>query len=575
MKAPASVSGILLASLLLSSSVVRAQSAPATPALKVEQVEALARSVESELSRYGLVFEPAVAVRALPHAALVAAAAAELESEAPKGAFEAQRRLRDAFGLATPATDAELLQLVAAARAEQYVIRYDRKLGALVYDAERALDRAALERELPRQLVLAWREHVTPLAKSVVAPFTSEGATLQRALRAGEAEALSLRLSEARAGRPELQVDSEALGAPLKLNAVDPLTALVHEYGRNFMLRRAKQESWAGLASAYDSPPNSTEQVMQIEKLYRDQPRPVSFPEWSAAAGVVGVDYDDQLGELGLLAILLESGADPALARLAASGWDGDRMLIVRNAGGESAQIWRLFFDRGEDVKQFADLWRNETSGRLITRAVTVDWVRSDSVTFADRLGDDLLAAPPNLKPSPEDRESTAAAEKRMLASLVEEPTLSGGRWRVPQFDFSMPAPESWTVDSFNGAPYLMAPQIGRYKDNVSITAVEPAIDADVDAMLERQTRIITQQENLELKFAEKRTIDGREGVYLQYSGSTGEQKLEFAVVMFVRNGAIVAVTTSVSEETWPMVATMIDVAYRGIEIRAGGSRGK
>lgn len=555
----------LAASIVVSLPSAAQDAPPPSSALPLDRAQRIVRAGEARLKELGLGFEAPVEVRALAEKELVAAAAAELESWSRPGWFEARARLRSAFGLAEATSADALLERTAAARANAFVVRYDSRLGALVYDGARAVTTEEFEREARRQLVLAWRDRRTPLAKLAAASprLDADAMTVQLALRAGEAEALAM-LARDRSTGATLPTSADGLARPLALSSDDPLTSLRHLRGREFVLSRARGDRGA-FEALYASPPASSEQLSHAEKLGRDEPREVAFPQWSEQAGVAAVEFDDQLGELGLVAVLLESGADLARARLAAIGWDGDRMQILRNSKGETAQIWRLYFDRPEDLRQFVELWRTAAPGRLVTRAVTCDWVRSDSVAFAKALGDELASAPPLLKPVPEDQASTAAAEQRLAAELDDAPRLEGSLWSVPRLGFSMRVPESWSLEDVDGVSYVFAPQVGAYRDNVSVAQIEGYTDENADALLERHSRIVTEQPGLEMVLAEKRVAGGREGVFLRYRGSTRDVRLEFAVLLVVRESRVVAVTCAVSAATWPQQETLLDAALRTV----------
>jgi hypothetical protein len=536
--------------------------------LQPDAAQALVRNAQVELAKVGLVVDPLPAVRALASKDYAALFAADLDAHVRPNWFEARHRLRDAFGLASSASVAELRERTAAELAAATAVRFDRASQSLVYDGERALAPAQFERELLRQLILARREKLAPLAPAIgVEPggrVTADAAAVQRALRAGEAEFGANAVLDARGSRPA----DEAAPATL-----DPLPRLLRDAGRAYMAQRSLLGGLESMQSGWDEAPVSTEQLLHPEKLHRDRPRPVSFPTWTEKAGVASVEYDDELGELGLLAVLVEAGVELERARLAAVGWDGDRMQILRGPGGATAQVWRLYFDRPEDVRQFAEHWRLKASGQLIARALTCDWVRADSVAFATTLGEELAAAPPRLQPSEEDRESTERAEAALASRFDNAPKLEGSLWSVPQLDFRMRVPESWTLESFNGVPHVLAPQVGKYRDNISVAEVDSSTDEDIDQLLERQTRVITKESNLELVLAEKRVVDGRQAVYLHYRGEMGAQTLEFVALMFVRNKRVVAVTTSASRETWPTLESMIEAAYATIEVGVAGGR--
>ncbi len=522
------------------------------------------RAARAELARQGFALERDPVLEGLTSEALRRAIDAELEQRARAGVFEARRLLRDALGQSVPATAEEFRALQAAVIADSTAVRFDWASGRILYKAERAHDAARFERELLEALVQFERARRHPLVRMTDASqrATSEARGVSAALRAGEATVRAAAVLEARGVR----------SARDEASIADIGERLARESGRTFMTQRQLLGGLGALDGAFDEPPESSEMLLHAPKLYRDRPRAVTLPEFSAEAAPKRVICDDQLGELGTLEVLLEAGVDLARARVAASGWDGDRMFVYEDASGAVAQIWRLYFDRPEDVRQFVELWRAKASGRIIARALTCDWIRASSVALATKLEQELAAAPPKLQPSPEDQETTTEVEAEFASLLNRAPTLEGSLWRVPQFDFSMRVPESWKLEFFEGVPFVFAEQVERYRDNISVADVGLSIDESADQLLERQTRVVTKQPNLVLIKAEKRLVDGRSGVFLRYSGVSGAQELEFAALLFVRNQRVIAVTTSASRATWPLLESTIDAAYRTIQVRPSGA---
>lgn len=555
---------ILLATFLFLPSTSAAQAGGAAP-VKLEAAQQLVRAAQDDLSKQGLTVEPLPAVRAVDSAELARSIEAELRARSRTGALEARRLLHDALGKKTPATADEFVASRARELAAATILRFDAASGALLYDGARPIELARFEHAALEQLVLAARERRTPIALGAdpASRPTYEAHALVAALRAGEAAVRAGAVLDARGARAP-QVDASL--------ALDPGSRTALDSGRAFMVQRSLLGGLGALDGAYEEPPASTEQLLHAPKLYRDRPRAVTYPEWSGEIEPTTLVCEDELGELGVLELLLEAGVDRDRARVAASGWDGDRLRVFKDKNGAVAQVWRLYFDRPEDVRQFVELWRAKAAGRIIARALTCDWVRADSVALATALERELQAAPPKLQPSAEDHESTEAVEAELARAFDDSPTLEGSLWRVPQFDFSMRVPESWKLEVFEGVAHVFAAQVDSYRDNISVADVDSSTGESADELLQRQTRVITKQPNLKLIKAEKRLVDGRQGVFLRYSGDSGAQKLEFAALLFVRNQRVIAVTTSASRATWPTLETMIDAAYRTIEIRLPGA---
>ncbi len=101
------------------------------------------------------------------------------------------------------------------------------------------------------------------------------------------------------------------------------------------------------LNQAFSSPPISSEQVLDPARyLSGDAPQTVARPPTEGAATDEG-----EIGPL-LLRLLLESKLDPAVAKEAATGWDGDRYATWRSPDGRTCVRVRFVTDGPEDSRQ-------------------------------------------------------------------------------------------------------------------------------------------------------------------------------------------------------------------------------
>lgn len=126
----------------------------------------------------------------------------------------------------------------------------------------------------------------------------------------------------------------------------------------------------ARLPEAFANPPRSSEQILHPEKYWdpvqRDDPARVEFVTSSVPAGwtVLG---EDTLGEVGL-ALLTQplaerKGLDPSdlggligmrFTNEAASGWDGDRLILIEKAGVKVLEF-AVLFDTAQDAQECVD----------------------------------------------------------------------------------------------------------------------------------------------------------------------------------------------------------------------------
>ncbi|MBC8068852.1 MAG: hypothetical protein IAG13_11010, partial [Deltaproteobacteria bacterium] len=101
--------------------------------------------------------------------------------------------------------------------------------------------------------------------------------------------------------------------------------------GTATVARMVKRGGWAAIDALYDKLPETTEQMLHIDKLVAREPAiPAKMDSGSldalAAKAGLALVWHDNLGEAALLAMLAESG-DARPARRAAAGWGGDHFV--------------------------------------------------------------------------------------------------------------------------------------------------------------------------------------------------------------------------------------------------------
>ena len=112
---------------------------------------------------------------------------------------------------------------------------------------------------------------------------------------------------------------------------------LVRPYfvGLDFVSALVARGGWESVEAAWKRPPESTEQVLHVQKFVsREPPQKVEAAAGPAGAHIVA---DGVLGEL-LIQTLLGGAARPA------EGWGGDR-YSVWEVGGKTLLVWRSTWD--------------------------------------------------------------------------------------------------------------------------------------------------------------------------------------------------------------------------------------
>lgn len=118
---------------------------------------------------------------------------------------------------------------------------------------------------------------------------------------------------------------------------------------------------WKAVSALYTNPPSSTEQVLHPDKLVgkRDEPRAVELPPLAGATGKPLMD--ETLGELGWR-VYLETW-DIKDAKLAAAGWDGDRLAVYQTPAGLVGMA-ALTFDSTKDAREFEAAFAGSVAAR-------------------------------------------------------------------------------------------------------------------------------------------------------------------------------------------------------------------
>jgi hypothetical protein len=128
-----------------------------------------------------------------------------------------------------------------------------------------------------------------------------------------------------------------------------------------------KREGWERVSRAYTELPQSTEQVMHIEKYYsRDAPVRLSAPDISSALGQGWrrIDYDVN-GEWSYYLILDEYLKSQTESAAAAAGWGGDRYAVYEGKNkGEVVIAQVTSWDTEKDAVEFFDAYAKRTARR-------------------------------------------------------------------------------------------------------------------------------------------------------------------------------------------------------------------
>ena len=129
--------------------------------------------------------------------------------------------------------------------------------------------------------------------------------------------------------------------------------------GADFVQRFKEKK---GKVSPFTDIPRSTEQIFHSDKFFAgkpDEPITVTLPEVHGAKKI----YENDMGEFGTRIFLYQHLHDEQTAARAATGWGGDRYVIVQ-AGAGKGIVWATAWDTTLEAAEFTDALTRATSKR-------------------------------------------------------------------------------------------------------------------------------------------------------------------------------------------------------------------
>ena len=151
-----------------------------------------------------------------------------------------------------------------------------------------------------------------------------------------------------------------------------------YQAGATFVGQLQATGGYASVNAAYKSPPTTTEQILHPGgSAAALVPIKLAMPTDLAAQFGAGwtATAQDTFGELQTRVWLREGGVAGDVARTAAEGWGGDRLVLMDGPGGATAAVWATAWDSVEDAQDFESAARAAISGlhldALLTRSDT------------------------------------------------------------------------------------------------------------------------------------------------------------------------------------------------------------
>ncbi|MEA2174611.1 MAG: hypothetical protein QOD00_2203 [Blastocatellia bacterium] len=140
-----------------------------------------------------------------------------------------------------------------------------------------------------------------------------------------------------------------------------------YEQGLKWVADIHKRGGWAQVSQAYTDLPQSTEQILHVEKyLAHEAPVKIDMPDLSSTlgAGWKRIDYDVN-GEWSYYLILDEFLKSDADSERASAGWGGDRYAVYEGPNaGDLLLVQRTAWDTEKDAQEFFDAYARRTLRR-------------------------------------------------------------------------------------------------------------------------------------------------------------------------------------------------------------------
>ena len=117
--------------------------------------------------------------------------------------------------------------------------------------------------------------------------------------------------------------------------------------------------------AAFVDPPESTEQIIELEKWEaRETPEEVVLPDLATALGDGWEEVDSTpIGQATIDIILQYFEVPVTESREAGAGWGGDRAVIVQGPDDAFAMAWRLAWDSSADAAEFQAAYETVVDG--------------------------------------------------------------------------------------------------------------------------------------------------------------------------------------------------------------------
>lgn len=342
-----------------------------TPSLESKDSKAVARTLVKVSELRGVAAVRSVPGIKLDRNELVAAVKEKALREYPADALRREGQTLQLMGFAPASFDylGEMMKLLDA----QLEGFYEPKNGTMYLAAD--LHGPEAQATLAHELVHALQDQRWDLkSRSVYKPGRGDETMATACLAEGDATSLMLDFLM-KPQRSALDMPDEALRDLMRsgVNTGDVKTvphilrtSLLAPYveGVGFIHGLRRKGGWALVDKAWEKMPTTTEQVLHLDKWEAAEPAiSMTAPPGKALGEGWNKNDEDTFGELGL-ALMFAEWMDTSDARIAASGWGGDR-TSTWTKGDEIAYAIHLRYDPATDKA------KGQTDARYAERAMS------------------------------------------------------------------------------------------------------------------------------------------------------------------------------------------------------------
>jgi hypothetical protein len=139
-----------------------------------------------------------------------------------------------------------------------------------------------------------------------------------------------------------------------------------YQQGTEFVGRLYNKGGWDMVSSAYTTLPQSTEQILHIEKYLKgEQPIKISLPDLSSDLGQDWKLIENNVnGEWGYYLTIVDFMSGNEEAAAAVAGWGGDRFNVYATKKNEVVFVAQTAWDSDKDASEFYNAYAKRTDKR-------------------------------------------------------------------------------------------------------------------------------------------------------------------------------------------------------------------